>query len=146
MLCDATVMQNFSHSLSRHQILKAIVKYKTHPSLVFKSFTLRFSSFYFSQVDKKIAFLKTPKFHKVVQGSDLHVRILKENADDFAEYTCFEIDEAITVRINVQIRIFSAGNFSVVKSGKIRTDKSLYSGTFHAVNWFIKISSIFQIC
>ena len=141
MLCYANVMQKFSHSLSRHQILKAIVKYKTHPSIIFKSFSLRFSSFYFPQVDQK-----TLKFHKVVQESDPRVRTLKENADYFAEYTCFEIDEAITLRISVQIRVFSARNFPVVKSGKIRTYKSLYSDTFHAVNWFIKISSIFQIC
>ena len=81
-----------------------------------------------------------------MQESDPHVKIFLENADYFAEYTCFEIDEAITVRISVQIRVFSARNFPVVKSGKIRTNKSLYSDTFHAVNWFIKISSIFQIC
>ena len=146
MLCYANVMQKFSHSLSRHQILRALVKYKTHPSIIFKSFSLHFSSFYFSQVDKKIVFLKTSKFHKVVQESDPHVRILKENADYFVEYTRFEIDEAITVRISVPIRVFSACNFPVIKSRKIRTNKSLYSDTFHAVNWFIKISSIFQIC
>ena len=101
MLCYANVMQKFSHSLSRHQILKAIVKYKTHPSIIFKSFHLHFSSFYFSQVDKKIVFLKTSKFHKVVQESDPHVRILKENVDYFAEYTRFEIYEAITLRIRL---------------------------------------------
>ena len=101
MLCYANVMQNFSHSFSRHQILKAIVKYKTHPSLIFKNFSLRFSSFYFSLVDKKIALLKTSKIHKVVQGSGPYVKILKENANYFAEYRCFEIDEAITVRISV---------------------------------------------
>ena len=146
MLCYVNVMQKFWHSLSRHQILKAIVKYKTHPSIIFKSFYLHFSSFYFSQVDKKIVFLKTSKFHKVVQESDPHVRISNENADYFAEYTCFEIVEAITVSISVQIRVFSARNFPVVKSWKIRTSKSLYSDTFHPVNWFIKIPNIFQIC
>ena len=118
MLCYANVLQKFSHILSRHQILRAIVKYKTDPSIIFKKFSLRFSSFYLSQVDKKIVFLKRTKFHKVMQESDPHVRILKENADYFAEYTCFEIDEAITVRISV----------------KIWTNKSLYSDNFHAVN------------
>ena len=54
-----------------------------------------------------------------MQESDPHVRILKENADYFAEYTCFQIDKAITVRISVQIWAFSVRNFSVVKSGKI---------------------------
>ena len=68
MLCYSNVLQKFSHSLSRHQILKAIDKYKTDPSVIFKKFSLRFSSFYFSQVAKKIVFLKTSKFHKVMQG------------------------------------------------------------------------------
>ena len=80
-----------------------------------------------------------------MRESDLHVRILKENADYFAEYTRFEIDEAITVRMSAQIRVFCVRNFPVVKSGKIRANKSLYLDTFHAVNWFIKICSIFQI-
>ena len=65
--------------------------------------------------------MKTSKFRKVVQESDPHVRILEENADYFAEYRRFEIDEAIAVRISVQIRVFSARNSPVVKSGKIRT-------------------------
>ena len=47
------VEQKFRYSLSRHQILKAILKYKNHPSIIIKSFFRRFSSFYFSQVDKK---------------------------------------------------------------------------------------------
>ena len=74
-----------------------------------------------------------------MQESDPHVRILKENVDYFAEYTCFKIDEAITMRISVQISDFSARNFPVVKPGKIRTNKCLYSDTVHAVNSFIKI-------
>ena len=87
MLCYANVMQKFSHSLSRHQILKAIVKYKTHPSIIINFFSLHFSSFYFSQVDKKIAFLKRSRFYKVVQESHPYVRIFKKNADYFPEYT-----------------------------------------------------------
>ena len=74
-------------SLSRHQILKAIVKYKTHPSIIINFFSLHFSSFYFSQVDKKIAFLKTSRFYKVVQESHPYLRIFKKNADYFPEYT-----------------------------------------------------------
>ena len=77
-----------------------------------------------------------------MQETDPHVRILKINADYFAECTCFQIDEVITVR-NVHGRAFSARNFPVVESGKIRPIKV---DTFHAVNGFIKISSIFQIC
>ena len=47
------VEDKLSHSLSRHPTLKAILKYKNHPSIkIIKSFSTRFSSFYFSQVDK----------------------------------------------------------------------------------------------
>ena len=60
-----------------------------------------------------------------MRESDLHVRISKENADYFAEYVWFEIDEAITVRISAQIRVFCVRNFYVVKSGKIR-QKSVF--------------------
>ena len=47
------VEHKFRHSLSKHQILKAILKYKNHPSIIIKSFSQRFSSFYFSQIEKK---------------------------------------------------------------------------------------------
>ena len=47
------VEDKHSHSLSSHPTLKAILKYKNHPSIkVVKSFSTRFSSFYFSQVHK----------------------------------------------------------------------------------------------
>ena len=41
------VEQKFLHSLSKHQVLKFIPKYKNHPSIIIKSFFQRFSSFYF---------------------------------------------------------------------------------------------------
>ena len=46
------VQQKFRYSLSRYQALKAILKYKNHPSIIIESFFRRFSCFYFSQVDK----------------------------------------------------------------------------------------------
>ena len=76
-------------SLSRHSLLKAILKYKNHPSIIIKSFS------------------------RVVQGTDSFARILKGNADYFAEYICLQINEAFTVR-SFQIRTFSGRNFPVV--------------------------------
>ena len=114
--------QKFRYSLSRHETLKALLKYKNHPSKIIKSFSRHFSSVYFSQVDKKIAFLKTSKFYKVVHQTNPHARILKENADYFAEYTGLQINVAITVR-SVQIRTFSARNFPVVELNKGKTDE-----------------------
>ena len=49
----------------------------------------------------------------VVHKTDRHARILKENADYFAEYTCLQINKAIPLR-SVQIRTFSGRNFPVV--------------------------------
>ena len=49
MLCR----EKIRYSLSRHQLSKAILKYNNHPSIIIKSFPQRFSSFHFSQVDKK---------------------------------------------------------------------------------------------
>ena len=47
------VTDSLPQSLSRHPTLNAILKYKNHPSMrVIKRFSQRFSSFYFSYVDK----------------------------------------------------------------------------------------------
>ena len=56
-----------------------------------------------------------------MQETDPHARILKENADYFAEYTCLQIIEAIPLR-SVQIRTFSGHNFLIVglNMGKYR--------------------------
>ena len=48
-----------------------------------------------------------------MQETDPHARILKENADYFAEYTCLQINKAIPLR-SVQIRTFSGRNVPVV--------------------------------
>ena len=102
----------FRHSLSKYQILKAILKYKNHPSIIITSFSQRFSSFYFSQVEKKIALLKTSNLCSSPRNRPT-TRISEENADHFAEYTCLQINKAIPLR-SVQIRTFSGPNFPVV--------------------------------
>ena len=107
------VKQKFRHNLFRHQILKAIIKYKNHSSIIINSFFQRFSSFYFLQVDKKAVLLKTSKFYKAVQETDPHARILKGNADNFTENTCLQINEAITVRC-FKIQTFSGRNFPII--------------------------------
>ena len=59
-----------------------------------------------------------------MEETDPHARILKENADYFAEYTCPQIIEAIPLR-SVQIRTFSGRNFLIVglNMGKYRRMK-----------------------
>ena len=55
---------------------------------VIKRFSQRFSSFYFSHVDKNTVLKETKKLNlnKAVQDSDISVKILKENAGFFADH------------------------------------------------------------
>ena len=90
------VEDKLSHSLLSHPSLKAILKYKSHPSIkAIKSFSTRFSSFYFSQVDKNTVLKEIRKLNmnKAVQDKDIPVKIL--NAEYFAQYICLQFNEAI---------------------------------------------------
>ena len=85
-------------SLSRHPTLNAMLKYKNYPSMrVIKRFSQRFSSFYFSHVDKNTVLkeIKKLNLNKAVQDSDIPVMILKENADFFADYMYLQFNEAV---------------------------------------------------
>ena len=91
--------EKLSHSLSSHPNLKATLEYKNHPSIkVIKNFSTRSSSFYFSQVDKTTVLKEIwkLKINKAVQESiNIPVKILKENAEYFAEYIYLHFNEAI---------------------------------------------------
>ena len=85
------VADKLPHSLSRHPILKVILKCKNHPSIrIIKSFSRRFWSLYFLQVDKNIVLKEIRKLNmnKAVQDTDMPVKTLKENVQYFAEYIC----------------------------------------------------------
>ena len=89
---------NLPPNLSRHPTLKAILKYKNHPSIsLIKCFSELFSSFYFSQVDKSTVPKEIMKLslNKSVQDKEIPVKILKENADYFDEYICLQFNETI---------------------------------------------------
>ena len=64
---------------------------------VIKRFSQRFSSFYFSHVDKNTVLkeIKKLNLNKAVQDSDIPVKILKENADFFADYIYLQFNEAV---------------------------------------------------
>ena len=82
-------------SSSRHPALNAVLKYKNHPSMrVIKRFS---QSFYFSHVDKNTVLkeIKKLNLNKAVQDSDIPVKILKENADFFADYIYLQFIEAV---------------------------------------------------
>ena len=85
-------------SLSRHPISKAILKYKNHPSIIIKIFC------------------------RVVQDTDSFARILKENADYFAEYICLQMKQS---QLEVSKYDFFWSKFSCSRTeyGKLQTKK-----------------------
>ena len=92
------VTDSLRQSLLRQPALNAILKYKSHPTMhVIKSFSQSFSGFYFSHVDKSTVLIEIKKLNlnKAVRDSELPVKILKENADFFADYIYLQFNEAV---------------------------------------------------
>ena len=84
--------------LSSHPALQAIMKYRNHPSInIIRHFSQRYSSFYFSQVEKNTVLKEIRRLSskKAVQETDIPVKIWKENADFFYEQVCRQFNEAI---------------------------------------------------
>ena len=84
--------------LSSHPALQAILKYRNHPSINnIRNSSQRFSSFYFSQVDTNTVLKEIRRLSakKAVQDTDIPVKVLKENAEFFAEQICRQFNEAI---------------------------------------------------
>ena len=72
--------------LPSHHALQAIMKYRNHPSInIIRHFSQRYSSFYFSQVEKNTVLKEIRRLSskKAVQETDIPVKIWKENADFF---------------------------------------------------------------
>ena len=88
---------NLHNRLSSHPALQAIVKYSNHPSIKHLRFSQRFSSFHFSHVDKNTVLkeIKRLRAKKAIQDTDIPVKVLKENAEFFAEQICLQFNEAI---------------------------------------------------
>ena len=77
--------------------LKAILKYKNHPSIVAIRNANNNSHFHFNEVsveevDKEIRKL-SPR--KSVQSTGIAIRVLKENINIFADYNCGFFNESI---------------------------------------------------
>ena len=74
------------------------MKYRNHPSInINRHFLQRYSSFYFSQVEKNTLLKEIRRLSskKAVQETDIPVKIWKENADFFYEQVCRQFNEAI---------------------------------------------------
>ena len=88
----------YTSRLSSHHALQAIMKYRSHPSInIIRPFSQSYSSFYFSQVEKNTVLKEIRRLSskKAVQETSIPVKILKENADFFAEHICRQFNEAI---------------------------------------------------
>ena len=71
------------------------MKYRNHSSInIIRRFSKRFSSFYFSHVDKNTVLRKTKRLSakKAIKDTDNPVKVLKENATFFAEQTCLQFN------------------------------------------------------
>ena len=69
-------------------VLKAILKYNNHPSIAAIRNANNNSHFHFNEVSVEEVYKETRKLstRKSVQSTDIPVRVLKENADIFADY------------------------------------------------------------
>ena len=78
--------------------LKAVFKYKNHPSIIsIGSFCHQVSNFNFCCIDKNTVLkeIRDLSTTKASQDADLPVKILKENADYFAEFTCIQFNDSV---------------------------------------------------
>ena len=85
-------------NLKNHPILMAISKSRDHPSIVtIKRFRYQTVPFHFSYIDKKtvLEILRSLSSNKASQETDLPVRVVKENAEYFAEIICPQFNESI---------------------------------------------------
>ena len=77
--------------------LKAILKYKNHPSIVAIRNANYNSHFHFNEVSVEEVYKEIRKLsiRKPVQSTDISIKVLKENADIFADYICGFFNESI---------------------------------------------------
>ena len=79
---------NLHNRLSATPVLQTILKYRNHPSInTIRRFSQGNRGFYFSRVDKNTVLKEIRKLSskKAVQETDIPVKVLKENANFFAE-------------------------------------------------------------
>ena len=76
---------------------KAILKYKNHPSIVAIRNANNNSHFHFNEVSVEEVYKEIRKLspRKSAQSTDIPIRVLKENADIFADYICGFFNESI---------------------------------------------------
>ena len=93
---------NLHIRLLSNPVLHAIMKFRNHPSInTIRQYcsAQRFPSFYFSAVDKNVVRKEIRKLStkKATQDTDIPVKILKGNAEYFAEQTYLQFNKGIFV-------------------------------------------------
>ena len=76
-------------------VLKAILKYKNHRSIAAIRNANNNPHFHFNEVEEVYKEIRKLSTHKFVQSTDIPIRVLKENADIFADYICGFFNESI---------------------------------------------------
>ena len=85
--------------MNSYPTLKAIFKYKNHPSIIsIRRFRHQLSNFNFSCIDKDTVLkeIRGLSTTKASQDTDLTVKNLKENADYFAESICIQFNDSVS--------------------------------------------------
>ena len=84
--------------MNSHATLKAIFKYKNHPSIIsIRRFRHQVLNFNFSCIDKNTVLKEISGLStiKASQDTNIPVIILKENADYFAEYISIQCNDSV---------------------------------------------------
>ena len=113
--------------LSNHPILKTILKYKNYPSIriTIRCATRHLSSFYFFPSLQKHCYKKTKKLEILaVQDLDIPIKILRENADLFAEHIWFKLNAVIFS--SIFLASFIVENITLVFKVGSRNQKNNY--------------------
>ena len=123
-----------------HPTLKAILKYKNHPSIVGINNLKKNFNFYFSVASGEDFLKEIKKLNprKSTQSTDIPIELLKENADIFASYLCGFFNQSIE---NFEFpSILKNANITPVFKKGCRGSKENY----HQVSIFPVISKIFE--
>ena len=84
--------------MNSHPTLKAVFKYKNHPSIIsIRRFRHELSNFNFSCINKNTVLkeIRGLSTTKASQDTDLRIKILKENAEYFAEFICIQFNDSV---------------------------------------------------
>ena len=92
------VVDDLHLNMSSHPTLKAVFKYKNHLSIIsIWRFRHQDSNFNFSCINKNTVLkeIRGLSTTKASQDTDLPVKILKKNADCFAEFICIQFNDSV---------------------------------------------------